>query len=167
VPSPKDKKKNGYYEGIARVRKEDETYTYVRVSLLTKTIVKLFDTEAKSEFIKALKNKAIDDTCTAQYRLVTIPPSDSRETLCKEKRAFATQALLAAEDDERKQAAERPPKCLKQESPLVSNARATLLAVDTPSPQELCTTVLRIKYRQTEVLTCLIDSFCSVRIYVG
>jgi hypothetical protein len=32
--------------------------------------------------------------------------------------------------------------------------------VDAPPPQELCTTV-RIKYRQTEILTCLIDSFCS------
>jgi hypothetical protein len=160
VPSPKNKKKNGYYEGMARVRKEDGTYTYVRVSLLTKTMVKLFGNEAKSEFIGALKSKAIDDTFTTRYRFVTIPPGDSREKLRKEKRALTTQALLEAEDGERKQAAVHPPKRLKQESPLVSDARATLLAVDAPPPQELCTTI-RIKYRQTEVLTCLIDSFCS------
>jgi hypothetical protein len=35
VPSPKDKTMNGYYEGIARVRKADGTYIFVRVSLLT------------------------------------------------------------------------------------------------------------------------------------
>jgi hypothetical protein len=123
-------------------------------------MVKLFGNEAQSAFIRALKSKAIDDTFTTRYRFVTIPPGDSREKLRKEKRASATQALLAAEDDERKEAAVHPPKRLKQESPLVSDARATLLAVDAPPPQELCTTV-RIKYRQTEVLTCLIDSFCS------
>jgi hypothetical protein len=100
APSPKDKKKNGYYEGIARLRKADGTYTFVRVSLLTKTMVKLFGTEAKSAFIKALKSKAIDDTFTTQYRFVTIPPGDLREKLRREKRALATQTLLAAEDDE-------------------------------------------------------------------
>jgi hypothetical protein len=56
-------------------------------------MVKLFGNEAKSAFIKASKSKAIDDT------FVTIPPGDSRETLRKEKRASATPALLAAEDD--------------------------------------------------------------------
>jgi hypothetical protein len=160
VSSPQNKKKNGYYEGIARVRKASGTYTHVRVSLLTKTMVKLFGNEAQSAFTKALKSKAIDDTFATRYRFVTIPPGESWEQLRKKKRALATQALLAAEDDERKQAAEHPPKRLKKESPLVSDARATLLAVDVPPPQELCTTA-RIKYGQTEVLTCLFDSFCS------
>jgi hypothetical protein len=96
VPSPKDKKKNGYYEGMARVRKADGTYTHVRVSLLTKTMVKLFGNEAKSEFIGALKNKAIKNEFMTRYRFVTIPPGDSREKLRKEKRALATQALLEA-----------------------------------------------------------------------
>jgi hypothetical protein len=78
-----------------------------------------------------------------------------------QKRALANQALLAAEVEERKQAALHPTKHLKQASPLVAQVQATLLAVDAPPPQALCTTI-RIKYRQTEALTCLIDSFCSV-----
>jgi hypothetical protein len=67
--------------------------------------------------------------------------------------------LLAAEVDERKQAALYPTKRPKQSSPLVAQAQATLLAVDAPPPQALCTTI-RIKYHQTKALTCLIDSFC-------
>jgi hypothetical protein len=62
----------------------------------------LFGDEAESEFIRALKGKAIDGTFSTQYRFVTIPPGDSRETLRKERRELATQALLAAEDDEHK-----------------------------------------------------------------
>jgi hypothetical protein len=161
VPSPKNEKKDGYYEGMAHIRKADGQYTYVRVSLLTKTMEKLLGAEADSEFIGASKSKAIKETFTTRYRFVAIPPGDSREKLRKEKRELATQVLLEAEDEESKQAAVHPPKRREQESPLVSDARATLLAVDAPPPQELCTTV-RIKYRQTEVLTCLIDSFCSV-----
>jgi hypothetical protein len=69
-----------------------------------------------------------------------------------QKRALANQALLAAEVEERKQAALHPTKRPKQASPLVAQAQATLLA--------LCT-IINIKYRQTEALTCLIDSFCS------
>jgi hypothetical protein len=105
------------------------------------------------------------NTFTTQYRFVTIPPGDSREKLRKGKPELATQALLEAEAEERKQVEVHPTKRQKQESPLVSDARATLLAVDAPPPQELCTTV-RIKYRQTEVLTCLIDSFLQCHIGV-
>jgi hypothetical protein len=68
--------------------------------------------------------------------------------------------LLAAEVEERKKAALHPTKRPKQASPLVAQAQATLLAIDAPPPQALCT-IIRIKYRQTEALTCLIDSFCS------
>jgi hypothetical protein len=78
-----------------------------------------------------------------------------------EKRALANQALLAAEVEERKQEALHPTKRPKQALPSVAQAQATLLAVDAPPPQALSTTI-RIKYRQTEALTCLIDSFCSV-----
>jgi hypothetical protein len=120
----------------------------------------LFGTEADSEFIRTLKRKAKTNTFRTQYRFVTIPPGDSWEKLRRGKRELATQTLLEAEAEERKQAAVHPTKHRKQSSPLVSHARATLLAVAAPRPQELCTTV-RIKYRQTEVLTCLIDSFCS------
>jgi hypothetical protein len=67
VPSPKDKEKNGYYEGIARVHKADGAYTHVRVSLLTQTMVKLFGTEAQSAFIRSLKSKAIDDTLVPKH----------------------------------------------------------------------------------------------------
>jgi hypothetical protein len=126
------------------------------VSLLTETVEKLFGQEAVSEYIISLKTKAKTNTFTTRYRFVTISPGDSQEKLRRGKRELATQALLEAEAKERKQAA-----LPKQASPLVSHARATLLlAVDAPPPQELCTTV-RIKYRQTKVLTCLIDSFCS------
>jgi hypothetical protein len=48
VPSPNDEKEDGYYEGVARIRKADGQYTYVRVSLLTKTVEMLFGTEADS-----------------------------------------------------------------------------------------------------------------------
>jgi hypothetical protein len=160
VPASNDEKEDGYYEGVARIRKGEGQYTYVRVSLLTKTVEKLFGKEAVSEYIISLKTKAKTNTFTTRYRFVTIPPGDSREKLRRGKRELVTQALLEAEAKERKQVALHPTKRPKQESPLVSHARATLLAVNAPPPQELCTTV-RIKYRQTEVLTCLIDSFCS------
>jgi hypothetical protein len=95
-----------------------------------------------------------------QYRFVKIPPGDSRETLRVEKRALANQALMAAEAEERKQATLHPTKRPQKASSLVAQAQATLLAVDAPPPQALCT-IIRIKYLQTEALTCLIDSFCS------
>jgi hypothetical protein len=97
---------------------------------------------------------------TTRYRFVNIPPGDSREKLRVEKRALVNQALLAVEVEERKQAALHPTKRPKQVLPSVAQAQATLLAVDAPPPQALCTTNL-IKYRQTEALTCLIDLFCS------
>jgi hypothetical protein len=159
-PAPNKPQEDGYYEGSARIRKLDGTYTYVRVSLLTETMVKLFGPEADSAYIRALKTKAKDNTLPAQYRFVNIPPGDSREELRVEKRAIALQALVEAEAEERKQAALHPTKRAKQATPLVTQAQATLLAVDAPPPQALCTTI-PIKYRQTEALTCLIDSFCS------
>jgi hypothetical protein len=63
---------------------------YVRLSLLTKTMVKLFGNEAKSEFIGALKSEVIKDGFMTWYRFVTIPPCDSWEKLRREKRALAT-----------------------------------------------------------------------------
>jgi hypothetical protein len=63
--------------------------------------------------------------------------------------------LLAAKVEERKQAALHPTKPPKQASSLVAQAQATLLAVDAPPPQALCT-IIHIKYCQTEALTCLI-----------
>jgi hypothetical protein len=107
-----------------------------------------------------LKTKAKENKFTTWYHFVTIPPGDSRKKLCREKRASANQTLLEAEDEERKQSELHPTKCPKPELPLVTQARVTLLGVDALPPQALCITI-RIKYCQTEVLTCLIDSFCS------
>jgi hypothetical protein len=151
---------DGYYEGVTRIHKEEGQYTHARVSLVTETMEKLFGKEDLSEYIIALKTKAKENTYTTRYRFVNIPPGDSREKLRREKCALANQALLAAEVEERKQAALHPTKRPKQSSPLVAQAQATLLAVDAPPPQALCTTIW-IKYRQTEALTCLIDLFCS------
>jgi hypothetical protein len=117
---------------------------YARVSLLTETMELLFGKEDVSEFIISLKTKSTANRYTTRYRCVNILPGDSRETLRVQKRALANQALRAAKLEERKQAALYPTKRPKQTSPLVA----------------LCTTVC-IKYRQTEALTCLIDSFCS------
>jgi hypothetical protein len=134
----------------------------VCVSLLTDMMEKLFGKEDVLEYIIPLKTKAKANKFTTRYRFVTIPPGDSREKLRREKRESANQALLEAEAKERKQAALHPTKHPKQASPLVAQARVTVvLAVDAPPPQALCTTI-QIKYRQAEVLTCLIDSFCSV-----
>jgi hypothetical protein len=147
-----------YYEGVARIRKGEDQYTYARVSLLKGTMEKLFGKEDVSEYIIALKTKSTVNMYTTRYRFVNIPPGDSRETLQVQKRAFANQALLVAEVEERKQAALHSTKRPKQALPSVAQAQVTLLAVDAPPPQALSTTIW-IKYRQTEALTCLIDSF--------
>jgi hypothetical protein len=121
---------------------------------------KLFGKEDVSVYIFALKTKFMENKYTTRYGFVNIPPGDSRKTLQVKKRALANQALRAAELEERKQAALHSTKRPKQASPLVAQAQAMLLAVDAPPHQALCTTIC-IKYRQTEALTCLIDSFCS------
>jgi hypothetical protein len=151
---------DGYYEGMAHICAGEGTFTDVRVSLLTETMVKLFGNEDESEFIISLKTKSTHNKFTTRFRFVNIPPSDARETLRQEKRKLANQALMAAEAEERKQAALHPAKRLKPTPPAVTQARAALLAVDAPPSPDLCTTI-RIKYRQTEAPTCLIDSFCS------
>jgi hypothetical protein len=159
VPAPNNPD-DGYYEGVTRIRKGEDQYTYARVSLLKETMELLFGKEDVSEFIISLKTKSTANKYTTRYRFVNIPPGDSRETLRVQKRALANQALRAAELEERKQAALHSTKRPKQASPLVAQAQAKLMAVDAPPPQALCTTIC-IKYRQTEALTCLIDSFCS------
>jgi hypothetical protein len=42
---------DGYYEGVARIRKGEDQYTHVRVSLLTETMEKLFGKEDVSQYI--------------------------------------------------------------------------------------------------------------------
>jgi hypothetical protein len=151
---------DGYYEGMARIRKSEGVYTFLRLSLLTSTMELLFGTDETSEYIQALKTKSTTNTFSTQYRFVSIPPGDARETHRRARRALANEALMAAEAEERKQKKLHPSKRPKTESPAVTAAKATLLAVDAPPPAMLCTST-RIKYRQTEELTCLIDSFCS------
>jgi hypothetical protein len=136
VPAHNDPE-DGYYEGVTRIRKGKDQYTYTRVSLLKETMEKLFGKEDVSEYIIALKTKSMVNKYTTRYRFVNIPPGDSRETLRVKKRALANQALLAAEVEERKQAALHQTKRPKQASPLMAQAQATLLAVDAPSPQAL------------------------------
>jgi hypothetical protein len=107
VPARNDPE-DGYYEGVTRIRTGEGQYTYTRVSLLQKTMEKLFGKEDVSEYIIALKTKSTVNMFMTQYCFVNIPPGDSHETLRVEKRALANQALLAAEAEERKHAALHP-----------------------------------------------------------
>jgi hypothetical protein len=88
VPARKDPE-DGYYEGVTRIHKGKDQYTYARVSLLRATTKLLFEKEDVSEYIIALKTKSMENKYMTRYLFVNIPPCDSRETLRVKKRALA------------------------------------------------------------------------------
>jgi hypothetical protein len=50
---------DGYYEGVTRIRKGGDQYTYARVSMLKETMELLFRKGDVSEYIIALKTKCL------------------------------------------------------------------------------------------------------------
>jgi hypothetical protein len=77
VPAPNNPD-NGYYEGVTRIHKGEDQYTYARVSLLKETMELLFGKEDVSEYIIALKTKSTVNIFRTRHRFVNIPPGNSR-----------------------------------------------------------------------------------------